>query len=85
MVLTSSAAVGTFGGEFAVYTADIIVSSPSLMNAPSLSNFENTTMVARIDESLAMPTIALFGGIKTSGIYIITPTETGFSAFGTEG
>ena len=85
MILTSSAASGSFGDGFAVFTADIIISSPSLINAETLANFADTTMVARINPSLAMPIIALFSGIKTSGIYIITPTETGFSAFGTEG
>ena len=84
MILASSTSRDKFDDGFAVYMADIIISTPSLISAETLANFRNATMVARIDGTLTAPIIALFSSIKTSGIYIITPTETGFSAYGTE-
>lgn len=84
-VLTTSAQSRGFSGEYAVFTVDILISNPELIDARSLSNFRDTTMVVRIAPEFVPHVVSLFNSIKTSGIYIITPTETGFSSFGTEG
>ena len=74
-----------FTSDHAVYTTDIILTNPDLIKAGTLQNFRDATMVIRITPDLIGPVIALYEGIKTSEIYIITPTDAGFSAFGTEG
>jgi len=84
MVLTTSAQSRGFSSEYSVVTIDILVSNPDLIEARALANFRDTTMVVKIAPEFVPPVIKLFDSIKTSGIYIVTPTETGFSSFGTE-
>ena len=84
LILTMSAISGRFSRDHAVYTADIIVSNPDLINARTLANFKNTTMVIRISPELIRPVVSLFENIKQSGIYIITPTDAGYVSYGTE-
>lgn len=85
LILTTSAAQRGFTSEYAVYTADIILTNPDLVNVRSLSNFEDTTMVIRISTEFITPVVSFYKDIKTSGIYMITPTEAGLSGSGTEG
>lgn len=84
LVLTNSATMRAFSKGYSVYATEIAVSIPDHISAGTMSNFENALFTVRISEELTPAVVLLFKEIKQSGIYIITPTETGFSPLGME-
>ena len=84
MVLTNSATIRAFSRGYSVYATEIAVSLPDHISAGTMSSFENALFTVRISEELTPAVVQLFNEIKQSGIYIITPTETGFSPLGME-
>lgn len=84
LVLTNSATMRAFSKGYSVYATEIAVSIPDHISAGTMSNFENALFTVRISEELTPAVVSLFKEIKQSGIYIITPTETGLSPLGME-